>query len=134
MAIHDGHRMRMYQKMGTANFSEHEWLEVLLYPMLPRRDTNALAHRLLLRFGTADDMHAGGSFLHSAFYGGRIASALTFGAAFKLIKGGIGAGKGISNKIKESKNKKNGSEDESDKFNEESTSDSSGSTGEGGSE
>lgn len=56
MSIHDGHRARMYQKVETGNFSEHEWLEVLLYPMLPRRDTNALAHRLLLRFGTAEDM------------------------------------------------------------------------------
>ena len=56
MSIHDGHRARMYQKVETGSFSEHEWLEVLLYPMLPRRDTNALAHRLLLRFGTADDM------------------------------------------------------------------------------
>ena len=84
-------------------------------------------------FGQADDMHAGGSFLHSAFYGGRIASALTFGAAFKLIKGGIGAGKGIANKIKESKNKKSESADDSDKFNEENTSDGSGNT-DGGSE
>ncbi|MGN0744549.1 MAG: Mbov_0396 family ICE element transmembrane protein [Christensenellales bacterium] len=36
-------------------------------------------------FGQADDMHAGGSFLRSAFYGGRIAGALTFGAAGKII-------------------------------------------------
>ena len=79
-------------------------------------------------------MHAGGSFLHSAFYGGRIASALTFGAAFKLIKGGIGAGKGIAGKIKESKNKK-GSEDDSDKFKEDESSSSDASDkGEGGSE
>ena len=56
MSIHDGHRARMYQKVEAGNFSDHEWLEVLLYPVLPRRDTNALAHRLLLRFGTADDM------------------------------------------------------------------------------
>ena len=56
MSIHDGHRARMYQKVSANNFSEHEWLEVLLYPLLPRRDTNALAHRLLLRFGTAEEM------------------------------------------------------------------------------
>lgn len=36
-------------------------------------------------FGQADDMHAGGNFLRSAFYGGRIAGALTFGAAAKII-------------------------------------------------
>ena len=51
-------------------------------------------------FGQADDMHAGGSFLHSAFYGGRIASALTFGAALKLVKGGVGMGKGLVSRIK----------------------------------
>ncbi len=38
-------------------------------------------------FGTADDMHAGGGFLRGAFYGGRIASALTIGTAMKAIKG-----------------------------------------------
>ena len=37
-------------------------------------------------FGQADDLHAGGGFLRSAFYGGRIVSALTIGTAIKLIK------------------------------------------------
>ena len=37
-------------------------------------------------FGTSDDMHAGGGFLRSAFYGGKIASALTIGAATKMIR------------------------------------------------
>lgn len=68
-------------------------------------------------FGQADDMHAGGSFLHSAFYGGRIASAMTFGAAFKVIKGGFGIGKGIAGKVKASK-EKNKDGDDSDKFTE----------------
>lgn len=40
-------------------------------------------------FGQADDMHAGGSFLRSAFYGGRMVSALTIGAATKMIRGAI---------------------------------------------
>ena len=74
-------------------------------------------------FGTADDMHAGGSFLHSAFYGGRIAGAMTFGAAFKLIRGATHIGKGISGKIKASKDKKGN--DESDKFSEDNSSGSS---------
>ena len=74
-------------------------------------------------FGTADDMHAGGSFLHSAFYGGRIAGAMTFGAAFKLIKGATHIGKGISGKIKASRDKKGN--DESDKFSEDKDSGSS---------
>ena len=79
-------------------------------------------------FGQADDMHAGGSFLHSAFYGGRIASALTFGAAFKLIKGGIGAGRRMSNRRKkgdEEKSDGESSEDDSDKYTDEKSGDSS---------
>ena len=38
-------------------------------------------------FGQADDMHAGGSFLRSAFYGGRIIGGMTVGLAAKGIKG-----------------------------------------------
>ncbi len=45
-------------------------------------------------FGQADDMHAGGSFLRSAFYGGRIAGALTIGTATKIIHGAIHMGRG----------------------------------------
>ena len=73
-------------------------------------------------FGTADDMHAGGSFLHSAFYGGRIAGAMTFGAAFKLIRGATHIGKGISGKVKAAKEKK---DDDSDKFSEDKDTSSS---------
>lgn len=79
-------------------------------------------------FGQADDMHAGGSFLHSAFYGGRIASAMTFGAAFKLIRGATHVGKGIAGKIKASKDKKGN--DESDKFTEDKGSGGDGDNGE----
>ena len=38
-------------------------------------------------FGQADDMRAGGGWLRSAFYGGRIASALTVGLAMKGVRG-----------------------------------------------
>lgn len=38
-------------------------------------------------FGQADDMHAGGNFLRSAFYGGRMLSAMTIGLAAKGIRG-----------------------------------------------
>lgn len=79
-------------------------------------------------FGQADDMHAGGSFLHSAFYGGRIAGAMTFGAAFKLIRGATHIGKGISGKIKASKDKKGN--DETDKFSEDKDSGNSNTSGE----
>lgn len=79
-------------------------------------------------FGQADDMHAGGSFLHSAFYGGRIAGAMTFGAAFKLIRGATHIGKGISGKIKALKDKKGN--DETDKFSEDKDSGNSNTAGE----
>ena len=38
-------------------------------------------------FGQADDMHAGGGFLRSAFYGGRIIGGMTIGLAAKGVKG-----------------------------------------------
>ena len=38
-------------------------------------------------FGQADDMHAGGGFLRSAFYGGRIIGGMTVGLAVKGVKG-----------------------------------------------
>ena len=72
-------------------------------------------------FGQADDMHAGGSFLHSAFYGGRIAGALTFGLAGKLIKAGMESKK---KKAKE-RERNNNDEDDSDKYSEEKGGDSS---------
>ncbi len=71
-------------------------------------------------FGTADDMHAGGSFLHSAFYGGRIVSAMTIGLATKVIGGAV---KGIKGIASHSKSKKE--EGDSDKY-----SDDKGSGGE----
>jgi len=67
-------------------------------------------------FGQADDMHAGGSFLRSAFYGSRFASMLTVGAAMKVLRGTAHAGK----KIVTRKSKK--SDDESDKYSEDKTS------------
>ena len=38
-------------------------------------------------FGTADDMHAGGGWLRSAYYGGRVGSALSIVLAWKCVKG-----------------------------------------------
>lgn len=56
MQVHDGHRQRMYEKMKQNALAEHEWLEVLLYGMQPRRNTNEVAHRLIQRFGTTEDV------------------------------------------------------------------------------
>lgn len=38
-------------------------------------------------FGTADDMHAGGGWLRSAYYGGRVVGGMTIGLAVKAVKG-----------------------------------------------
>ena len=75
-------------------------------------------------FGQGDDMRAGGGWLRSAFYGGRIAGAMTFGLAAKGVKalasrkkngnnGSDGGGKG-------------GSEDAGDKYTEDSVASADG--------
>ncbi len=52
-SIHAGHRARMREKLaklGTEHFADHEILEMLLFYVIPRGDTNAIAHELLERF------------------------------------------------------------------------------------
>ena len=51
--LHAGHRARMTEKFlkNPDGFSDHEVLEVLLYYAIPRKDTNALAHKILKTFG-----------------------------------------------------------------------------------
>ena len=55
-SIHDGHRQRMINRFlleeGFDGFAEHEILEVLLYYVIPRADTNLVAHNLIDRFGS----------------------------------------------------------------------------------
>lgn len=50
--LHAHHRERMIEKFLSApeGFSNHELLEILLFPVVPRKDTNALAHRILSVF------------------------------------------------------------------------------------
>lgn len=53
--LHGGHRQRMMDRFkvnGLNGFSEHEILEIMLYFVFPRINTNELAHRLLNRFGS----------------------------------------------------------------------------------
>ncbi len=55
MAIHDGHRNRMRERIeqnGLESLQPHEMLEYLLYAFIPRKDTNAIAHALIDRFGS----------------------------------------------------------------------------------
>lgn len=37
---------------GVMNLQEHEVLEYLLYPFIPRKDTNPIAHELIYKFGS----------------------------------------------------------------------------------
>ena len=53
--LHSGHRLRqkeLFEKMGLDAFADHGVLELLLYYVIPRKDTNIIAHRLINRFET----------------------------------------------------------------------------------
>ncbi len=53
--VHDGHRERMRQKIrngGLVTFQPHEILEYLLFPFVPRKDTNEIAHALIDKFSS----------------------------------------------------------------------------------
>jgi len=55
VSVHDGHRARLDKKViekGIEMLAPHEQLEHLLFAVIPRGDTNAIAHRLLERFVT----------------------------------------------------------------------------------
>ena len=55
---HAGHRKRIIQKLETGTLLDHELLEVMLFAILPRRNTNDLAHRLLKRFGSIHEVYS----------------------------------------------------------------------------
>ncbi|MBQ4100857.1 MAG: RadC family protein [Oscillospiraceae bacterium] len=51
---HDGHRKRLKQRFineGIEQFQQHEVLELLLFFVIPRKDTNLIAHKLIDKFG-----------------------------------------------------------------------------------
>ena len=52
---HGGHRKRMlgkYDKSPFDSFSDHEVLEMILFYVIPQRNTNDIAHQLLREFGS----------------------------------------------------------------------------------
>ena len=49
---HDGHRQRIIKKLDESELLEHELLEVLLFYVFKRRNTNDIAHALLAEFGS----------------------------------------------------------------------------------
>lgn len=52
--IHSGHRQRMTEKLlkSPDTLNDHELLEILLYSFIQRKDTNAIAHKLIRTFGS----------------------------------------------------------------------------------
>ncbi len=53
--VHKNHRQRMrreFYQTGFKSWHEHIVLEYILYPSIPRRDTNEIAHRLINRCGS----------------------------------------------------------------------------------
>ena len=55
MGIHDGHRQRLvnrFDTFGLDTLEEHEVLELFLFFVISRKDTNAIAHELIKRFGS----------------------------------------------------------------------------------
>jgi DNA repair protein RadC len=55
MSTHDGHRSRLkelFLEEGLDHFSHYQVLELLLFYCIPRKDTNPIAHALLDRFGS----------------------------------------------------------------------------------
>ena len=57
-SIHSGHRERMRSRFlkdpELSGFAEHEIMELILFFVFPRGDTNAVAHRLLDTFGSVN--------------------------------------------------------------------------------
>ncbi len=55
---HGGHRQRLKQRFlkegSFDNFQPHEVLELLLFYVIPQRDTNKIAHDLINRFGSLE--------------------------------------------------------------------------------
>ncbi len=49
---HEGHRQRLLAKVAKGECSQQELVEVMLFFVLPRRNTSDLAHRLLDTFGS----------------------------------------------------------------------------------
>ncbi len=55
---HTGHRKRIIKKLESGTLLDHELLEIMLFAVLPRRNTNDLAHRLLNQFGSIEEVYS----------------------------------------------------------------------------
>lgn len=101
---HSGHRQRLkraYREDGLLSFSPHEVIELMLYPVLPRRDINELAHEICDRFGGVSGvLRAGREELLSAGLSEKTANALfAYGQCVKSYRESTAfAGKFILNR------------------------------------
>jgi len=53
--MHEGHRERLKNRFlteGLDGFEQHQILELLLFYVIPRKDTNPLAHQLIEKYGS----------------------------------------------------------------------------------
>lgn len=82
-------------------------------------------------FGQADDMHAGGGWLRSAYYGGRVVGGMTVGLAVKGVKG-IAHAVHHHNDKKSNSGSSDSGKDESDKYTESGSTVTEGSADTGG--
>lgn len=57
--MHEGHRERMREKLlntGLDGFHDHEVLEYLLFHSIPQKNTNDIAHSLMDKYGSLNDV------------------------------------------------------------------------------
>ena len=56
--LHEGHRERIINKFNEYPdaFNDHELLEIFLFAVYPRKDTNDIAHRLISAFGSINNV------------------------------------------------------------------------------
>lgn len=57
--MHEGHRKRMLKRLKAdeSSLQDHELVEMLLFNVIPRKNTNETAHRLLAAFGSLDGIY-----------------------------------------------------------------------------
>ena len=89
--LHSGHRQRMLDKFlkSPDTLADYEFIEILLYSVLPRVNTNTIAHRLIRTFGSLKRLFdASPEELMSVEGIGKSAAAqiILFGRLMKTIK------------------------------------------------
>ena len=91
--IHSGHRKRMMERFIRNNargFSPHEMLEIILFQVIPRANTNETAHMLLNRFGSLRTLFLEGTmpdFMQISGIGQKSAAHLAaIGETFRMME------------------------------------------------